>query len=61
MATHSLKNHFFLLVLKLGFTLKQASLSAPNSCTGKDRECFLQCTGENYFKIHLLTTVWPEK
>lgn len=57
MATCSLKNHFLLLVLELGFTLKQASLSVPNSCTERDREYFLQHTGENYFKRHLLITV----
>ena len=52
---------FACFVLKLGFTLKQASLSAPNSCAGRDRACFCQCAGENHFKRHLLITVWPEK
>lgn len=43
MATCSLKNLFLLFVSKLGFTLKQASLSAPNSCTGRERMFPLMC------------------
>lgn len=46
----SLKNNLLLLVKKLGFTIKQASIFALNFCTGRDKNYFLQCTEENGFK-----------